>query len=79
MINQNDEFIVTSSKYRTQEKNHKDCYSKLSDFVKMASEEPKEWVESDFSEKEEVKTYRVDMKRKRSEVKKSRGKQPLEF
>ena len=66
------DFIVTSQATRHQEHNVRDALRKLQGYVDEASKPVKERVIEEYEEPEAVKKHRVDMKRKRSDIKKLR-------
>ena len=68
-----DDFIVVSQLTRHQESNIRDALDKLQSYVDLAAEPPKERVIEEYKEPVEVKFHRIDMKRKRSDIKKLRS------
>ena len=52
MMTKEKELIVTSQRFRTQERNEEDAWEKLVDYVKTAMIEPKERETGDWEEEE---------------------------
>jgi len=66
--------VIEASKFRTQEKNREDAIARLSELVRKASEKPK--LRHKTKPTKASKEERLKGKKKRSEVKKNRGKFP---
>jgi protein subunit release factor B len=70
-VNAKGEFFVTSERHRTQKQNIEDALAKLQDLVDIACVAPKERkIRTGLSK--ETKRQRVEMKRRRSDVKSRR-------
>mmetsp|Transcript_32893 Transcript_32893/g.29184 ORF Transcript_32893/g.29184 Transcript_32893/m.29184 type:complete len:99 (+) Transcript_32893:254-550(+) len=72
-INKEGEFIITSGKYRTQEQNQADAYSKMENIINQFSLPPKIRKKFEFKESSGEKFRREDRKRKTSQIKRMRG------
>ena len=78
-INNLDELVVSSQNQREQEKNLKEAVSRIKEFIFEASQPKKERLRCDIViETEDESKHRVQMKRKKSEIKANRSRK-LDF
>jgi ribosome-associated protein len=68
--------VIESSRFRTQEKNREDAITRLNELVRKAGEKPK--VRHKTKPNKASQEERLKGKKKRSEVKKNRGKNILD-